>query len=191
MRWVPIPDGQSGNVRVVHRPLGIAVGDRVVWTHEPVQALEELRQGQWICWMSTTIDEIILHDRALALARGHVLVGGLGLGYFLSEALARAGVRRATVVESNADVVRLVWPHLPHDRARLVQADVFEFFQRAPTARYDLVYVDIWARVTPRNLPEISHLRALAEPHLAPGGQIWCWGQELLERPAAGPSPDR
>jgi spermidine synthase len=130
--------------------------------------------------MSTTIDEVILHDRALSLARGHVLVAGLGLGYFVTEALARPSVCEVMVVERSPDVIALVWPYIPHDRARLVEADVFEFLLRTPSADYDFVYADIWERVSPRNLPEMARIRRLAEPHLAPGAEVWFWGQELL-----------
>lgn len=163
------------------------MGDQIVWTDEDVQALEELCDGQWVCWMSTTIDEVILHDRALSLARGHVLVAGLGLGYFVTEALARPSVCEVMVVERSPDVIALVWPYIPHDRARLVEADIFEFLLRTPSAKYDFVYADIWERVSPRNLPEMARLQRLAEPHLAAGGGIWCWGQDLLGPPAAGP----
>ncbi len=189
LQWPEIPDGRSGDVRVVHRALAYRFGDRVVQTGEEIQALEERRGDRWVCWMSTTIDELILHDEAVYRARGDVLVAGLGLGYFVHAARARPAVRSLTVVERSADVIALVWPYVGAG-ATLIDADIFDFLAGPPAARYDFVYADIWARVTPANLPDMRRLRGLAQPHLVPGGEVWYWGQELLQtQPQVAPPP--
>ncbi|HYT09458.1 MAG TPA: hypothetical protein VEL73_02230 [Mycobacteriales bacterium] len=116
-----------------------------------------------------------------------VLIGGLGVGFSLAEALRTPGVRRVTVVEVEPAVVGWHRTHLaPYSAAGLddprvdvVTADLGDWLD-AGVERYDAVCLDVdngpeWT-VTPRNgwLYREPGLAALGR-RLAPGGVLAVW----------------
>lgn len=93
----------------------------------------------------------------MLMARGRVLVSGLGLGCVVRGLLANPKVCHVTCVENSPDVLKLVGPHLPADRLTIVEADALEWTCEALpllTTRYDFAWHDIWTD------------RAAGEPHL-------------------------
>ncbi|HEY0640357.1 MAG TPA: spermidine synthase [Pseudonocardiaceae bacterium] len=117
---------------------------------------------------------------------GHVLIGGLGVGFSLRAALDHPRVRRVTVVEREAAVIgwargplAAVHGHATEDpRVTVVEADLVDFLRAG--ARYDAVCLDIdngphWT-VTEGNerlyaAPGIEDARA----RLVPGGVLAVW----------------
>ena len=114
-------------------------------------------------------------------AKGHVLVGGLGLGMIVFGLLAKKPpIRSLLVLEKNLDVIRLIRPHLPEDaRFMVARADVFFWEQQAgwPT-KFDTIYFDIWPSIQDHNLPEVKRLRIRAKSWLARGGWLGDWDTE-------------
>ena len=68
-------------------------------------------------WMTDLPIEQAQHDNMLdGRLYGHVLVGGLGLGYAATMLSHQPQIHEITVVEQSQDVVDLVWRHLKfHD----------------------------------------------------------------------------
>ena len=114
-----------------------------------------VRNGSVI--MSDTPDEISDHLHAIAMAKGNVLVNGLGLGIFAAAVLEKPEVDQVTVVEIAPEVIRLVGVYLRQwygNRIRFALADALEW--RPPTGvRYDVVWHDIWDTICTDNLPEM------------------------------------
>lgn len=120
---------------------------------DDVEVLELRVNGVFVMDNVETTSERALATRALALVDdpGHVLVGGLGLGYTLAEVLADHRVRRVTCVELEDSLV--TWlddgtvPHGPallaDPRTRVVTGDVAEVLAQAEAATYDLVLLDV------------------------------------------------
>jgi len=80
---------------------------------------------------------------------GHVLVGGLGIGYAATRIAERKQVRSVTVVEISAEVIKLAAPHLPtrvKHKITVVKADLFKFLKQCASAgrRFDRAFYDIW-----------------------------------------------
>lgn len=117
------------------------------------------------------------HRRVLELARGRVVVTGLGLGCIVRAMFARGLVERVTVVEREPDVIAMVWPELAAaygDRLELHQADALT--GPLPRGRWDLAWHDIWPTISALHLPEMFTLRRRYR-HLA--RRQLCWGEEL------------
>lgn len=140
--------------------------------------------------------ERLLVRRALELvpAPDKVLIGGLGVGFSLQEALSDVRVREATVVEIEAKVIdwnRSVLAHvngyaLEHANTRLVHADLVAWIRETEES-FDLICLDIdngpdW-KVFDGNasLYDKAGLTAL-QSRLRPGGCLSFW--------SATPSPD-
>lgn len=82
--------------------------------------------------------------------RGHVLVGGLGLGMAAEMILKMASqVLSVTVVEINTNLIKLIQPQID-ERIEIVHADLFEYLEQQDRLRpqyrmkYDSAYFDIW-----------------------------------------------
>jgi hypothetical protein len=133
-------------------------------------------------------------------ARGHVLVGGLGLGMVVFGLLAKKpAIRSLVVLEVSPDVIALIQPHLPVDaRLTIVQVDVFGWdgwqdhaehgWQgqgwrgRSPRRglsrkgpQFDTIYFDIWPSIQASNIPSAELLRGLAAGRVARGGWMGDW----------------
>jgi hypothetical protein len=138
-------------------------------------------------WMSTTPQERIMMYNNGRRSRGHVLVGGLGLGLYPQYAAAgAAGVAvRFTVIERSRAVCAMVEPALSTalDVPLEVRTGDAEAYLSGPvTARYDTIFLDTWDTLDAVHLPAINRLRDLALRHLAPGGQVLLWGYRWMVR---------
>ena len=78
-------------------------------------------------FMSNTRFEKIANTKVVMMAKGDVLIFGLGLGMILPEILAKKEVTSVTVVELYSDVVQLIEPHFQHPKLSIIQGDAFTF----------------------------------------------------------------
>lgn len=130
-------------------------------------------------------------QRVRPVAGLRVLIGGLGIGYTLSEVLSDPHVIRADVVEISVDLIGWARMHfapynrhaLEDPRVHVIQADLLAFIGRCRSL-YDALLLDVdngptWP-VIDRNraLYERSSLRALRNL-LRPEGvlAVWSWEQ--------------
>lgn len=116
-----------------------------------------------------------------ARTRGHVLIGGLGLGLYPQ--YAAAGVvgeaTRFTVIEQSAAVWDIVGPTVTAALDMPVEiriGDVAEALAGPVTTRYDTIFLDTWDTLDAAHLPWINRQRDDALRHLAPGGTVLLWG---------------
>ncbi len=110
--------------------------------------------------MSDTPAEISEHMFFMRAASGNVLIHGLGLGVVLQGCLENGKVERATVVEKDPDVIKLVAPHYQARfgcQFELVEGDAFTW-KLPPGRRWTCAWHDIWPHITPDNLPEMHRL---------------------------------
>lgn len=113
---------------------------------------EFISNGVFLADDSNGESERLLVSAALAAAAnpGRVLIGGLGMGFSLIEALADRQVRAVTVVEIEPDLLRWHREHLQQlsgralqdPRTRLVVADILEWLDGTDDV-FDLICCDI------------------------------------------------
>jgi hypothetical protein len=132
-------------------------------------------------WMSICPLEIESQGIGVRLAKGHVVVCGLGLGWAALALAARDAVEAVTVVECDPDILAL---HAeldlpaqlsPDQRAklRIVEADALAW---RPTGRIDCLLADIWQPLI--DDVRLGHTRQL-QANIA-AGAVHMWGQELI-----------
>tara|TARA_Y100000310_G_scaffold195873_1_gene195888 strand:- start:5113 stop:5748 length:636 start_codon:yes stop_codon:yes gene_type:complete len=122
-----------------------------------------------VLMMSDTPAESWDHLEAVSRAEGHVLVNGLGLGFYLAAIQRNDAVDKITVVEKSAGVIELIGPHFPdvniiHGDALTVKHD----------EEFDFAWHDIWPKIDPINMADMIIL----EDNY--GGKSWC--RPLLEQ---------
>ena len=83
-------------------------------------------------------------DQRLAIDNcvGKVLIGGLGLGVVVEALNEKDSITGMVVVEKSPEVIKLVWKYLKTDKARIIQADVFDYIETTDE-RFDYVYFDV------------------------------------------------
>jgi len=133
--------------------------------------------------------ERLLVSRALrdAPERAHVLVGGLGVGFSLAEALRSDRVGRVTLVEIEPTIVAwgrtLLAPFsgdgLADLRVEVVIGDLVEFLGR-PGDLFDAICLDVdngptWTVVDANGALYADEGLALLRDRLAPGGTLAVW----------------
>jgi hypothetical protein len=105
-------------------------------------------------WMTITPNEIETMKDAVEQAFGHVLVFGLGLGYYAYMVSEKDQVESITIVEKNEDVIHLITKHvLPQfknaQKVNIVQADAYDYAQKnIQDGKYDFVFTDLWHDVS-------------------------------------------
>lgn len=138
-------------------------------------------------WMSTGLLEQESHAFHVHLAKGVVVVAGLGLAMYAHAAAAKAEVDRVVVIEIAEDVIELMrdacgWDHWP-DRKKIIilQADARDgdlgrhVVDAAGGRGVDYLFADIWARCGDPAAPAETAAMVRA---LRPKAAGW-WGQEL------------
>ena len=164
---IDVPDGKSGiwevkTITVTENDAKIARMRAIMSSQggrgviKPGQ-YKQLTRGGYII-MSNTPDECRDFAHFVYVARGSVLVNGLGLGVLLKVLLNRIGITEITVIEKSPDVIALVGDTYRKDsRVTIIEADAFTW-QPPKENFYDFIYHDVWDDITSDNLPEMAKL---------------------------------
>ena len=115
---------------------------------------------------------------AIRAMRGDVLIAGLGLGFMILPTLEKREVSAVTVIENNADVIKLIAPQITTEKLQVIHADARTF---EPQKRsYDCVYLDIWANVPNYDdWKDIKKLKRKYRKALRPKGWIAAWCEDM------------
>lgn len=114
------------------------------------------RNGETI--MSNTPDEIKDFRSFVSMAKGTILINGLGIGVLVKALLEKSEVTEITIIEKSKDVIKLSAPTYEMDkRVTVINADAFEY-QPPKGKRYNCVWHDIWDNINPDNLDEMKTL---------------------------------
>jgi hypothetical protein len=133
--------------------------------------------------MSDTPDEIRDHLHFIRMARGRVLIHGLGIGMCTAACLRKPEVKHVTVVDKSPDVIRLVGPSVraisdgQDTDLEIIEGDAFTW-KPPKNTRWDVVWHDIWESLCTDNLSEMTKL------HRRFGRRTdWqdSWGKALLK----------
>lgn len=107
--------------------------------------------------MSDIPCEINDHLPAIIRLRGRVLIHGLGIGMILKAAITNPRVKHVDVVEIDSDVIRLIGNSYRDPKVTLHLGNAYDV-HFAPGERWNVVWHDIWDRITPANLSGMAHL---------------------------------
>lgn len=131
-------------------------------------------------WMTDTQLEIEAIGNPVELARGCVLIGGLGIGLLPIFIRDKKEVLTIDIVEISQDVIDTIFLQIASEKMKIVKDDIFHFLETTPN-KYDFIHIDIWAD-TLVPIKEIDKARNIAYKCLKPNGIVWCWLQELYDR---------
>lgn len=133
-------------------------------------------------WMSNNLQEKVMMYNAAKLAKGKILVGGLGLGIYPQLVLfLNRPVSSITIVENNSEIINLVGNPLlkiledVNVEIKIIENSI-ENYMSLSDKHYDTIYLDTWGDVHFKFLPYINYLILLAEEIIEENGIIQCWG---------------
>lgn len=132
-------------------------------------------------WMSDTPMEQEGLRIPSSIARGDVLIIGLGLGLLTTLIrMYNKTVRSTTFVEKNKEVTTLVYSKIRSRKTTLELCDG-EAYLAATSRKFDFIFIDVWGSIT-APMKEIDHWTNLAKQCLKKNGEARCWLQELYDR---------
>ena len=126
-------------------------------------------------WMSLTPAEILTLREGTRLAKGRVVIGGLGLGHQLIEVSKRLQVKEIVLVELSQELVDFYLPRvrpLVKKRLTVLVGDAFEVI---PTLTADVALLDMFPAYG-GNEPATREL-ARRSPKIK---KVWGWGTATL-----------
>jgi SAM-dependent methyltransferase len=181
-----VPPGEyDGGYRVTRERASEAHVFGKVYRLDPPLDVRLLYDPAGTLWMSDTPQERAMMVHNARRSRGHILVGGAGLGLYPQYVAEAASF---TIIERSPIVLKLVGPLLKQVMEargvplRFVIGDIAVYLEQAEPAGYDTIFLDTWPRLDAALLPQINRLRDAAARHLAPGGRILLWGYRWMVR---------
>jgi DNA-directed RNA polymerase subunit RPC12/RpoP len=172
-----IPKGTE--LQMYDRKIGRIYWD-VIDADFPIVVLCEKKDDSWDVWMSDAPFEQESTLPAVEMAKGEVLICGLGIGYLPTMIKNKKSVKSIDIVELNKEVIDLVFDQIKNPKMNLIHADAWKYLAETEK-KYDFIHIDIWGSIT-APLREVGKAIKLGKRCLKPNGKIRCWLQELYDR---------
>jgi hypothetical protein len=96
-------------------------------------------------WMSLTPGEYMTLRPGTRMAKGRVVVAGLGLGHQLIEVSKRLQVKRIILVEQNQELVQWLLPVIAKHVRRPLEVVIGDAYEEIPKLSADVALIDIFA----------------------------------------------
>ena len=168
-----LPEGKSGDWRIGR----LAVeGDLHQWLLEldirsgytPPGLYTVLSRGDEH-WMTDQPRELLDSKQFCDEATGRILITGLGMGAVPAWLAQQDRISRIDIVEREADVIGLVWPHLSQrsSKLHLHHADALKW---QPNSEWDFAWHDIWP-----TYPTGEQCREIADRYAGCVSEQRCW----------------
>jgi predicted membrane-bound spermidine synthase len=153
-----LPEGHIGEAQLKHLVIDEKAAKytrlREVVTNGRDRAIPEGTYAQLyvngVMMMSDTPMEQESNQSLLMLARGDVLIAGLGLGMILIPLLSKPEVRSVIVVEKSPDVIAIIEGPLREAlgaarsaKLTIICADIFDY-KPLKGQKWDTIFLDIW-----------------------------------------------
>lgn len=102
-----------------------------------------------VVWMSTDPNEINTMEAYINLVHGHLLVFGLGLGYFPYMSYLKGNIKEITIIENDQKVIDIFNAYIKDKLdikipLHIVKSDAFTYIKNHDLSSFDSVFVDIW-----------------------------------------------
>jgi spermidine synthase len=198
-----IPESKSGEYEIIHFEVNeedvkkakfhsiLAFEYGEFYDFEPGKYVQLQRQNGGIdIVMSDTPMERRTNLRVLKLAKGDVLIAGLGIGMILYPILNKPEVESVTVVELERDVIRLMKPLITKwaveaDKCLRIINDDIELFDHEDR-KWDVIYFDIWDEISGDNWEQMKRLTKRFKYRRKPGGWMGAWRKADMRHYATG-----
>lgn len=105
-------------------------------------------------WMSITPMELESHITHVLEATGDVLVGGLGMGYYITQIVSKPDVKSVVVIEKDMEVIEAYDKlmktnptYFSNNKLTILHGDLFEILPDIKdmfTFEFSYAYLDIW-----------------------------------------------
>lgn len=166
---LPIEDGL---------PIG---GANDLWASPPMIFFDEVvdipvldyqEGGRWRTWMSLTPFEFYTQRSGIMASTGHVILGGLGMGWLLTQIAKKPSVKKITVVEKDTDLLEWFGNALCAKFPKVdqvVNGDFWEYADKCDFSKVKFI-ADVWP----------GHRDAESDKNLislrARDAKVWAWG---------------
>lgn len=148
------------------------IGDWEIRKNEDEKEIQLVTKG--LCWMSNVTHEKETHEEFERLAKGQILIGGLGLGYASILVRDKKEVEQIDFMEKEKEVIELVADHIRHPKVNVFKFKASQYLSFCKK-KYDLVFFDFFPD-DPCFFPqEIKILKDLARNVLKPNGEVLFW----------------
>ncbi len=157
---------------------------------EPVNSKEQSILHDFLApprvWMSDNLQERGMMYNAAKMAKGKILVGGLGLGLYFQFALfLNRPVNSITIIENNREIIDLIGnPLLKIYEDLDIKIDIVyddvEKFMVSTKEKFDTIYLDTWGDLHIKFLPYINHMIHLSGKITTEKGMVYCWGYNQM-----------
>ena len=135
-------------------------------------------------WMSLTPSELVSQRQGIRRAKGHVLVGGCGLGWFAARCADRTQVKSVTVVDSNPHILEFFGEKLQAQyggKIKLLDRCAYEEAEKNADS-YDSILFDIWPHCNDARYDARWH--SIVYDCQENGKGVWGWGWSRATAPA-------
>ena len=100
-----------------------------------------------VTWMNITPNEINTMEKGVGLAKGDVIVYGLGLGYFPYMISLKDEVKSITIIEKDKRIINLfnkyIFPQFKNqNKIKIIEGDALK--HNISPLKYDFAFVDLW-----------------------------------------------
>ena len=134
-------------------------------------------------WMMAAPSEGVTNDPYAKKAHGKVVTFGLGIGYFVYQALLNEKVSEITVIEKSKEVINLFRKIEKYFPSRIpiniIEGDAFDYFNENFLCDFDYIYVDIYQN----NKDGLPIIDRLLEQCLPPMDRCDFWIEASLTNP--------
>lgn len=168
----------SGKWTLAVQPLGVMPA---YWSEPVISQNNAILHREGVTWMSICPLEVESQEIGVRLAKGHVVICGMGMGWAALAAAARDEVASVTVIERDPEIIALhaeldLAAQLPSEaRAKLtvVEGDALEW---QPEGKVDFLLADIWQPLF--DDVRLGHTQTMQANMAA--SAVHMWGQELV-----------
>lgn len=159
---------------------GPQTGSVVFDSDVPIPAIFQCREGEpgvWneTPWMSLTPAELLTLREGSRMAKGRVVIAGLGLGHQLIEVSRRLQVKELVLVELSQELVDFYLPRVRQHVKKRLTVIVGDAFAVLPTLAADVALVDIFPAYG-GNEAAMAELRRRC-PKIK---KMWGWGTATM-----------
>ena len=126
--------------------------------------------------MSSMPAEMLTQRSGIRMAQGKVLIGGLGIGWFLEQVCSKREVEEVVLVERSQELLDWYGYRLCRAQPKVKEVicdDVYAVVDRFPDHQYLL---DIWPVLS--GMYGAAGDRRLADLRRRAPGRVWAWGMD-------------
>lgn len=127
-------------------------------------------------FMSLTPMEFFTLRAGTRLAKGHVVIAGLGMGHQLINVAKKKSVKRITVVERSGELVRFIWPEIQKHLRMPVELIVGDAYEVLPTLTADIALIDIFPHYGGNRFEAYKKGVGYGKVHCPSIKRMWVWG---------------